>query len=164
MKYVLDASVALKWVLTEADSAKALDLRDQFRKQLHELLAPDIFLSEAAHALTRAERKGIIKQGEAAILLADILSTPPDLHPVRPLLPRAVDISSQMRVGYYDCLYVALAERENCRMVTADGPRFPSSCRSHRCRNRAPNGRRAAGECGPAGKWLKGEYASCAPQ
>jgi predicted nucleic acid-binding protein len=98
MKYVLDASVALKWVLTEADSAKALDFRDQFRKQVHELLAPDIFLSEVAHSLTRAERKSILKQGEAAVLLADVVATPPDLYPVRPLVPRAVDISSQMRM------------------------------------------------------------------
>lgn len=143
MKYVLDASVALKWVLTEADSAKALDLRDQFRKNVHELLAPDIFLSEVAHSLTRAERKGILKQGEAAVLLADVLSTPPDFHPVRPLVPRAVDVSSQMRIGYYDCLYVALAEREYCRMVAADDkliknlqPRFLSSSRWRHFRNR----------------------------
>jgi hypothetical protein len=40
MKYVLDASVALKWVLTEPDSSKALSIRDDFRKQVHELLAP----------------------------------------------------------------------------------------------------------------------------
>ena len=52
MKYVLDASVALKWVLTEADSPKALALRDDFRKQVHELLAPDLFPIELAHALT----------------------------------------------------------------------------------------------------------------
>ena len=57
MKYVLDASVALKWVLTEADSAKAISLRDDFRKQLHEFLAPDVFPVEVAHALTRAERR-----------------------------------------------------------------------------------------------------------
>ena len=25
-----------------------------------------------------------------------------------------------MRIGFYDCLYVALAERENCELVTAD--------------------------------------------
>ena len=25
-----------------------------------------------------------------------------------------------MRVGVYDCLYVALAEREGCELVTAD--------------------------------------------
>jgi predicted nucleic acid-binding protein len=120
MKYVLDASVAVKWVLTEPDSPKAVALRDEFRKHLHELLAADAFLSEVAHSLTRAERKGILKQGEAAGLIADILSTPPDLHPVRPLLARAVEISSQMRVGYYDCLYVALAEREKCELITAD--------------------------------------------
>lgn len=32
MKYVLDASVAVKWVLSEADSPKALSLRDDFRR------------------------------------------------------------------------------------------------------------------------------------
>jgi predicted nucleic acid-binding protein len=42
------------------------------------------------------------------------------LHPYRPLLPRAVAISSAMRCGVYDCLYVALAEREGCELLTAD--------------------------------------------
>ena len=37
-----------------------------------------------------------------------------------PLLLRAADISSTARVGVYDCLYVALAEREGCELVTAD--------------------------------------------
>jgi|SRR5207247_1877000 len=120
MKTVLDSCVALKWVLTEADSAKALDLRAQFQKQLHELLSPDIFLAECAHALVRAERKAIIKQGEAAVLLGDLLSTPPDLHGYLPLLARAVEIASDMRCGFYDCLYVALAEREACELVTSD--------------------------------------------
>jgi len=58
MKYVLDASVALKWVLSEPDSPKALSVRDDYRNQLHELLAPDVFPVEIAHALTRAERRG----------------------------------------------------------------------------------------------------------
>jgi predicted nucleic acid-binding protein len=58
MKCVLDASVALKWVLTEPDSPKAHSVRDDYRKQSHELLAPDVFPVEIAHALTRAERRG----------------------------------------------------------------------------------------------------------
>lgn len=120
MKYVLDASVALKWVLTEPDSAIALSVRDDFRNQVHELLAPDILPVEVAHALTRAERRGLIKSPEATRLLADILSTPMPLHPYRPLLPRAVAISSTMKCGVYDCLYVALAEREGCEFLTAD--------------------------------------------
>jgi predicted nucleic acid-binding protein len=132
MKYVLDASVALKWVLTEADSAKAISLRDDFRKQLHEFLAPDVFPVEVAHALTRAERRGLLKPPQAIRLLADILSSPIPLHPYLPLLSRAVAISSAMRCGVYDCLYIALAEREGCEFLTADdklvknlGPQFP---------------------------------------
>ena len=35
-------------------------------------------------------------------------------------MPRAYAISSQMRIGVYDCLYVALAEREACELLTAD--------------------------------------------
>jgi predicted nucleic acid-binding protein len=48
------------------------------------------------------------------------MRTPPIMHPYEPLLDRAVDISSKTRAGLYDCLYVALAEREGCELVTDD--------------------------------------------
>jgi predicted nucleic acid-binding protein len=121
MKYVLDSNVAIKWVLTESDSPKALALRADYPSQIHELLAPDIFPVEAAHALTRAERRNIINQGQAAALLALVMMTCPRQYPYQPLLQRATAISSQARIGVYDCLYVALAEREKCELVTADG-------------------------------------------
>jgi hypothetical protein len=54
MRYVLDSSVAFKWSIPETDSDKALRLRDDFRAGVHELLSPDIFPQELAHALTRA--------------------------------------------------------------------------------------------------------------
>lgn len=38
MKYVLDSSVALKWVLAEADSARAIRLRDEYLNGVHSLL------------------------------------------------------------------------------------------------------------------------------
>src|SRR5215218_2450466 len=118
MKYVLDASVALKWVLPEADSDKSELLRDEFGNGIHDLLAPDVFPVEIAHALTRAERRGIIAKGDAEFLLADVLTTVPYLHSYLPLLQRATEISSDARVGIYDCLYVALAEREQCDLIT----------------------------------------------
>src|SRR5258708_342994 len=121
MKYVLDSNVAIKWVLTEPDSPQALALRADYQAQIHELLAPDIFPVEVAHALTRAERRAIIKQDEAAALLSVVMMTCPRQYPYQLLLQRATAISSQARIGVYDCLYVALAERENCEFVTADG-------------------------------------------
>jgi predicted nucleic acid-binding protein len=120
MRYVLDSSVALKWVLPEADSAKALRLRADFQAAVHQLLAPDVFPVEVGHALTRAERRGIIPVGDADVHLLNILSSAPQLHPTLLLLRRAVAISSAARIGVYDCLYVALAEREGCQAVTAD--------------------------------------------
>ena len=66
MNYVLDASVALKWVLPEADSDKARRLRDDSRNRVRSLLVPDFFPVEIAHALTRAERKKIIPVGYAS--------------------------------------------------------------------------------------------------
>jgi predicted nucleic acid-binding protein len=89
-------------------------------------------LVECVHALTRAERLRRITPQQGALALADLLTVQPDLHSFVPLLPRAYEISSNMRQGVYDCLYVALAEREKCELLTADdkllknlGPQFP---------------------------------------
>jgi predicted nucleic acid-binding protein len=118
MRYVLDASVALKWVLNEPDAAKARQLRDDFRNAVHELTAPDSFPLEIAHALTKAQRRGLIP--DAWRLWLDIMTTAPQLFPSLPLTPRGIQVATQARIGVYDCLYVALAEREGCEMVTAD--------------------------------------------
>ncbi len=118
MRYVLDASVALKWVLIEADSGKARQLRDDFRAGIHELIAPDSFALEIALALTKAERRGMIQ--DAAARWTDVMTSAPHFSPSHPLAPRAIQIASQARIGVYDCLYVALAEREGCDLVTAD--------------------------------------------
>jgi predicted nucleic acid-binding protein len=95
-------------------------LRDDFRNGLHELIAPDVFPVEVAHALARAERRGIIPVGDGSVRLADVFAFMPGLHPYLPLLPRAFAIASAARHGVYDCLYIALAEREGCEFVTAD--------------------------------------------
>jgi predicted nucleic acid-binding protein len=124
MRRVLDSSVGFKWVVAEVDTDKALRLRDDFRNGLVELIAPDVFPIEIGHGLTRAERQKRITPVEGATYLADLLKLLPHLQPSLTLLPRAYEISSQMRVGIYDCLYVALAEREKCDLITADDKLF----------------------------------------
>lgn len=120
MKYVLDASAALCWVLPRPNSGKALQLRADFQNAVHELIAPSVFSGEVASALTKSERQKLIPVGDARPLLGRVMRTPPLMRPYEPLLDRAVDISSQTRSGLYDCLYVALAEREVCQLVADD--------------------------------------------
>lgn len=120
MRSALDSCAALKWVLAEPDSAKALQILDDLQNGVRELVAPDVFPVEVAHALTRAERRGLLTRQEGSEKFSDILAALPILHPSLPLLPRAYDLSSAFRIGVYDCLYVALAEREGCDLITAD--------------------------------------------
>jgi predicted nucleic acid-binding protein len=120
MKYVLDASVALKWVLAEIDSDKADALRDLYRKGIHDFIAPDVFPIEVGHAITKAERRRLITTSEGSILFGNILTTLPQLVPSLTLLPEAYALASAARISLYDCLYVALADREGCQFITAD--------------------------------------------
>lgn len=66
------------------------------------------------------ERSGKIKRGEAELFFAQFLRLLPPLFAAVPLLPRALDIAKQFQQTVYDCLYVALAEREGYELVTAD--------------------------------------------
>jgi predicted nucleic acid-binding protein len=120
MKFVLDSSVAFKWEVPEPHSDKANRLRDDFRNHVHQLVAPEFFPFELAHALTRAERQGRIAVGQAKLFWTDAMTTAPVLLTTLPLAERAIDISSQARIGVYDCPFVALAEQEKCEFVTAD--------------------------------------------
>src|SRR5579862_4530961 len=112
MKYVLDANVAAFWVLRNPLMHQARQLRDEYQRRIHELIAPAHFPFEIANGLTKAERQKLIHAGEAHRLILDVLNTAPVLHSANLLYFRAVDISSRTRSGFYDCLYVALAERE----------------------------------------------------
>ncbi|MDB5334475.1 MAG: PilT protein domain protein [Planctomycetaceae bacterium] len=118
MKLILDSNVALKLVLPEPDVAIAIQLLDDFNAGLHELLAPNFFPVEVAHALTRAERQGRVS--DPWKLWQIVMGDCPQLFDADPLMQRAIEIASKARIGVYDCLYVALAEREGCNLVTAD--------------------------------------------
>ena len=93
MKYVLDASVALKWVLQEPGSDTARALRAGFRQGLHELLAPDIFPAEIGHAIARAERRKIVNSHDASLLFGNLLTTLPRLYSSVPLLSTAYSMA-----------------------------------------------------------------------
>jgi predicted nucleic acid-binding protein len=109
-------------------------LLDSYQNAIHELIAPDILPVETTHALTRAQRQGRVTPLRGNQLFVDLLKQAPQLHSHLPLLPRAYSISTATRQGVYDCLYVALAELEQCEPITSDdkllknlGPMFPFS-------------------------------------
>jgi len=117
---VVDASVALKWVLEEPDSHLAQALAEGGE----ELLVPDFWLNEACNICWLQVRKRVWTPDEAreglALLRAQVEPTPTgdlDLHDV------ALDIGLAINHSTYDTLYVAFAVAMGARgVVAADGP------------------------------------------
>jgi predicted nucleic acid-binding protein len=116
MTYVVDASVALKWIVPEVLS----DHADRLLDGNDDLLAPDLVLTEAANALWKKTAARELSSAEADRALATLITSGLALHATVPLLPRALRFAHRLRHPVYDCVYLALAEREDARLVTAD--------------------------------------------
>ena len=103
-----------------AGPATINEVRDRHLRRQHELIVPDVFPTEMCNVLLILERSGKINPGEAAVFFRHCLSELPPLFAAIPLLPRALEIAKRFQQTVYDCLYVALAEREGCELATAD--------------------------------------------
>ncbi len=120
MKYVLDASVAVRWKLKAPHFAQARRLRSDYQNQIHELIAPETILWETANAFIKAERGKVIPTDAAKAYFYDFLTTQPMMYGVRQLIHAAMDLAFQTQAGLYDSTYMTLAQRENCEFLTAD--------------------------------------------
>jgi predicted nucleic acid-binding protein len=113
---VIDASVAIKWVMPEqgADRAAAL------RAQPDELIAPTLIAAEIGSVMRRraaAEELTTREALDAAEIATALISR---MIPIPELASRALELAIQLRHPIYDCFYLALAERENVPLISAD--------------------------------------------
>jgi len=116
-RFVVDASVAVKWFLPEEHSREARRLL----RTGNELLAPDLVWAELGNVIWKRYRRGEISASEAESLLRDVRRLPLSTCPSDLLLTAAWSIAVQNNRTVYDCLYLSLAQSKGCPLVTADG-------------------------------------------
>lgn len=114
--FVVDASVAAKWMLTEEHGDKANSLASG----QHTLLAPDLIVAELGNVLRKACLAGGLPIPLAMELAGALPLSGLELSPSAPLLRAAFDVALRYQRSIYDALYVTLALRERCQLVTAD--------------------------------------------
>jgi predicted nucleic acid-binding protein len=73
-----------------------------------------------ANALWRKTTAREISAREADAAFDLVRRSGIDIRPSGPLLPRAMDLARRLDHPVYDCVYLALAEREEASFVTAD--------------------------------------------
>jgi len=120
VRYVLDCSVAIKWLVPEVDS----DLAERWleREQAGEIafLAPDVLVAELGHTVRKHVLRGGLTANDAHSGLAEFLSMRIDFSPSLALAPQALSLALGHVATFYDALYVALAQREGVPVLTAD--------------------------------------------
>jgi len=116
MRLVVDASVAVKWLVAEDDSEAARELAAS-GEDLH---APRLMACEVANALWRKARLGEIERGDAGAMLAAVQDMPVRWGADEAVCADAVRIALALDRPVHDCVYLALAHRIGAAVVTAD--------------------------------------------
>ena len=116
MRFVVDASVAVKWLVVEEDA----DVAQELATSGHELHAPRLMASEVANALWRKARTGEIERRAAGVLLANVPDMPVRWGTDEMVSAEAVRLALALDHAVYDCVYLALAHRIGATMLTAD--------------------------------------------
>ncbi len=114
--FVIDASIAVKWVVEEEGTPEALALRVHAK-----LIAPDLLVAECANILWKKVVRGELLKDEALIAAALLQEADVELYPMRSLLAPAARLAIELEHPAYDCLYLAFAAERGCPLVTADG-------------------------------------------
>ena len=112
---VIDASVAMNWMVPEPDTAEAILVQRRFA-----LVAPDLLMAECANVLWKKVGRGEISGEEASIAARVLEQADIELVSMRGLLGASVGLAVELAHPAYDCAYIALAVLRRCRLVTAD--------------------------------------------
>ncbi len=118
---VVDASLAVKWLIEEEDSDKAHALLRSWEDQDIRLAAPYLMPFEVTNTLHRRVVRGQLRLSETDHMMAQLLGPPLELYQSAQLHLRALELASELQQGAsYDAHYLALAEEFGCELWTAD--------------------------------------------
>lgn len=121
--FVLDASVAAKWMLPatgEPLTLEAFRLLAAYESGDVNLIVPDIFWAECGTIMWKAVRHQRLERTAAELAIESLRQRSFPTVSSRDLLLTALAIAFDYDRAAYDCLYVALAAQSRRQFITAD--------------------------------------------
>lgn len=113
--FVIDTSVAIKWIIDEEGSDKADFLRGS------DMVAPALLRIEAANVLRTIAARKALSDAHALELFFFLQTAPVTIVDANEILERrALELALELRHPVYDCVYLALAEQLDRKLITAD--------------------------------------------
>lgn len=115
MKFVIDASVAVKWFVEEEGHEDALAIL----RRGDECFAPDLIVTEVAGALDKKIKANMLAPQHAVETIKSLQEHLSLLPSTRYALP-ALELASELHHPVADCIYAACAIDIKAHVVTAD--------------------------------------------
>ena len=113
---VVDASLALKWLVEEERSDEAIG----WAAEQDQLIAPTLMRIEVANALFKKARDGDIHSGAVPRAFASLSTFITEWTELNDVVDHALLLALELRHSVYDCCYLALAEQREVQVATAD--------------------------------------------
>lgn len=125
---VVDASVAVKWLVQEEYSQEAKRLLRADVVSRLKLIAPDVLAAEIGHALRRLVNRGELQTAQAEALYDALMQNNPlqlfhldwQVGAAQTLAQTALRLGNLYTCSFYDALYIALTLDRNATFITAD--------------------------------------------
>lgn len=123
MNFVLDASVALLWLVPETNQS-GVDYASTALKALKEsqALVPSLFALEAANVVAKVESKGVVTEADSQrfIALLGRLNIVTDQATAAHASGDTLNLSRRYKLSAYDAAYLELALRTGLALATLD--------------------------------------------
>jgi len=123
VSFVLDASVALLWLVPETNEA-GVAYATATLKALKEsqALVPSLWALEAANVVAKVESKGIVTQADSQrfITLLGRLNIVTDQATATRALGETLNLARRYKLSAYDAAYLELALRAGLALATLD--------------------------------------------
>ena len=119
--YIVDASVAARFLLFEDLSDKAEYVLEDFMNGKIELIAPELLIYEVGNILWRAFKQGFISLQDARERISYFLKLQLNVIKLgREDYEEVLDLSIKNDVTYYDATYLAAAKKVKGTLLLAD--------------------------------------------
>ncbi|MGH8217770.1 MAG: type II toxin-antitoxin system VapC family toxin [Steroidobacteraceae bacterium] len=125
MRFVLDASVTLTWLLRDAGARSetyAFDVLKRVRLPETDIQVPVTWALEVANVVVRSESKGAVTEAQSEAFLEMLRAAPitTDATTAAHAVSDTLQLARRHRLSVYDASYLELALRSGSPLATLD--------------------------------------------
>jgi predicted nucleic acid-binding protein len=117
---VIDASIAVKWVLAESGEEPAIEILKAYGAKEMDLIAPALLMEEVASAISKRCRRKELTAAQARSAYLNFEARRPELVDKTVYVSRAFELSLVHQISVWDAVYLAVAIDRRADLLTAD--------------------------------------------